>query len=115
MSSISRRVVAPGIGTLPVGLSRRVRDFWHLITGSHKVTVGLIIVVFFVLMAIFGPLLVQGNPNAFVGPVLSPPSAAFPLGTTQTGQNVLAQLLAGARETVFWSFLTGLIVTLVSI
>lgn len=108
-------VALPGIGTPPAGVGGRVRNLWRLITHNPKVAVGLIIVAFFVLIAIFGPLLVQGNPNAFVGPVLSPPSAAFPLGTTQTGQNVLAQLLAGARETVFWSFLTGLLVTLISI
>jgi ABC-type dipeptide/oligopeptide/nickel transport system permease subunit len=77
--------------------------------------VGLSIVVFFILVAIFGPLLLHTDPNAFSPDTLQPPSAAHWLGTTQTGQDIFTQLVYGARTTIFWGLLTGLLVTILSI
>lgn len=44
----------------------------------------------------------------------APPSATHPLGTTDIGQDVLAQLLVGGRGSLFVGFLVGLIGTALS-
>src|SRR5438874_6436710 len=106
----------PGAGafsTITVG--GRLRDVWRMLTLNPKVMVGLCIIVFFILVAIFGPLFLHHDPNALSSDTLQPPSAAHWLGTTQTGQDVFTQVIYGSRTTIFWGFVTGLVVTLLSI
>ncbi len=60
--------------------------------------VGAVIVLFFVLMAIVGPLLAPHDPNALdYSAVLAPPSRSFPFGTDDTGRDIFSRVLAGAR------------------
>src|SRR5581483_5277694 len=61
----------------------RLRDFWRLLTQNPKAFTGVCIVLFFVLVAIFGPLFIHTNPSAFSSDVLSPPDSQHWLGTTQ--------------------------------
>jgi peptide/nickel transport system permease protein len=82
---------------------------------SRKTYVGFALLGFFVLLAIFGPLLAPYDPSANVGPTLAGPSSAHLLGTTQNNQDVLSQLLVGARTTLFVGFLAGIIATALSI
>src|SRR5579884_1249767 len=65
----------------------RLRDLWRLLTHNPKAFAGVCIVLFFVLVAIFGPLFIHSNPSAFSSDVLSPPDSQHWLGTTQTGQD----------------------------
>lgn len=44
-----------------------------------------------------GPMVYQVQPTAVAGPLESPPSQIFPLGTDAYGKDVLAQLMAGVR------------------
>jgi peptide/nickel transport system permease protein len=82
---------------------------------SIKIRVGLGILGFFVLLAIFGPLLVHTDPQGFGPDVLSPPSAKHWLGTTQTGQDVFAQVIDGARMTMLVGFSVGALATTLSV
>jgi peptide/nickel transport system permease protein len=93
----------------------RLRDLWRLLTQNPKSFAGVCIVLFFVLVAIFGPLFIHTNPSAFSSDVLSPPSSQHWLGTTQTGQDVFSQLVVGTRVSILLGFLTGLLVTILSI
>jgi peptide/nickel transport system permease protein len=104
----------PGVGT-PSPVGGRLRDFWRIVTVNRKVTIGFFIIVFFVLVSIFGPLLVHQDPNALSNETLMPPSAQHWLGTTQTGQDVFAQLVYGTQSSIFWGFLTGVAVTIISL
>lgn len=111
-------VAAPmpgGGGFAFVTVGGRMRDLWRLLTLNPKVMVGSAIIVFFLLVAIFGPLLLHTDPNALSSDILQPPTGAHWLGTTQTGQDVFAQLIYGSRTTIFLGLLTGLVVTLLSI
>src|SRR5260221_8220887 len=74
-----------------------LRSLWRMATANGKVTIGLVIVAFFVLLALIGPLFVASNPNAFGSDISLSPSGAHPLGTTSYGQDVLAQVVVGAR------------------
>jgi peptide/nickel transport system permease protein len=88
--------------------SLSVLRFW-------KIRVGLGIVGFFVLVAIFAPLLAHQDPQAFSSDALDAPSVAHWMGTTQTGQDVFSQLVYGTRLTLLVGFTVGVIATTVSV
>jgi ABC-type dipeptide/oligopeptide/nickel transport system permease subunit len=60
---------------------------------------GALLLACFAVMALVGPLFV-GDPTAYVDRPLLPPSAEHWLGTNGQGQDVLAQLVHGARTTL---------------
>ena len=93
----------------------RLRDVWRLVTLNRKVTIGASIICIFVLIAIFGPLLVQGDPNALGPDTLVGPSSTHWLGTTQTGQDVFTQLIDGTRTSLILGFVIGILATALSV
>ena len=96
-------------------LVSRLRTLWRIFTINRKATIGMCIVLFFVLVALIGPLFIHTDPSAFSNDVLVPPSAAHWLGTTQTGQDIFSQLVVGTRVSILWGFATGLVVTALSV
>ncbi|TDE89194.1 dipeptide/oligopeptide/nickel ABC transporter permease/ATP-binding protein [Occultella glacieicola] len=82
---------------------------------SGKVRAGLIIAVFFVLLAVFGPLLTSYSPQASGTDLLQPPSGTHWLGTTQTGQDVFAQFVYGARISLGVGLVAGILSQIVSV
>ena len=82
---------------------------------SAKMRLGLGIVGFFFVVALAGPLVVHTDPTAFSADQLQPPSLAHWLGTTQTGQDVFAQVVLGARATLLVGFATGALATTLSV
>src|SRR5262249_7804408 len=96
-------------------LGARLRSLWHLATFNSKVTIGLVIVLFFVLLALFGPLIAGTDAKAFGSDLHVSPSGAHLLGTTSYGQDVLDQVMIGARISVALGFITGIITTIISV
>jgi peptide/nickel transport system permease protein len=84
-------------------------------TMNRKATVGIAIVLFFMLVGLIGPFFMRSDPNAITNDALLPPLATHWLGTTQTGQDIFTQLIDGTRTSVFWGFATGLVVTAISV
>ena len=95
--------------------ARTLHGVWRLLTLNRKVSFGFAIVGFFLLMAIFGPLLVRQDPTAFGDAILDPPSAAHWLGTNLSGQDVFTQLIVGARASIALGFIAGGITTIISV
>jgi peptide/nickel transport system permease protein len=95
-----------------VGTVRRVGRF---LRQNPRALVGLAIVAVFVLGALLAPVLLPGNPSAMLANPSSPPSWAYPLGTTDQGQNVLAELVGGARTSLMVGLIAGLLTTLLSV
>jgi peptide/nickel transport system permease protein len=93
----------------------RLSALWRFVTTNRKVTIGMVIVAFFVLVALFGPLLIHQDPTEFTEDLLQPPSTAHWLGTTQNGQDVFAQLVVGTRVSVALGFIVGMLTTAVSV
>lgn len=117
MQAVKQDVTPPPPGTLsvvPAPPVRRARSglFWQLVS-NRKAAVGLGIVVFFVLTALLGPVLMKNDPGAFVGNPTESPSLEFPFGTTAQGQDVLAQTIAGARTSLAVGFIVGLAVMVI--
>ena len=73
---------------------------------------GLVVVVVYAVAAVVGPWLI-GDPGALVGVPLQPPSLAHWLGTTGQGQDVLAQLVVGTRNSLLVGLVTGVVVVVV--
>lgn len=81
---------------------------------SRYLTAGSVILAVFVLAGIFGPFF-TGDANAFSTDKLAHPSFSHWLGTTQTGQDVFAQLVQSTRGTLVVGVGAGLIATVVSV
>src|SRR6516164_3980089 len=84
---------------------------------SPKIIIGLVMLGFFLLLAIVGPWLAPYSPGASVSTtngVPQPPSAAHLLGTTQLQQDVFSQLLVGGRSMLVVALLAGAIATVLS-
>jgi peptide/nickel transport system permease protein len=80
-----------------------------------KTKVGLVLLVLFVILAIVGPYVAPDDPSAVSADLLSPPSHAHLLGTTQSGQDVLSQVLVGARTTLWVALAAGALATAIAI
>jgi peptide/nickel transport system permease protein len=85
-----------------------MRSFARRYTRSWTGVVGLTILALIILAAIFGPALYGINPFDMNGRPNLPPSRAFPLGTDVSGRDVLAELFAGARVSLFVGFAASL-------
>lgn len=92
---------------------RRARDFTARFLGRTDGLVGLVILLFFTLLALF--------PSLFVGPLqgvlsatgapLEPPSVTYPFGTDELGRDLLNLTVHGARI----SMIIGLMATIITI
>jgi peptide/nickel transport system permease protein len=80
----------------------------NVITSNPKISVGVGIVAFFVLTALAAPLLTPYNPDASIVIGSLPPSPAHILGTSGLGQDMLAQLVYGARLTLTIGFVAAI-------
>jgi peptide/nickel transport system permease protein len=72
----------------------------------------------FILAAVIGPLVTPYDPsfqNPAPGESLAGPSAAHLLGTTQSGQDVLSQLLVGIRLTLELAVIVGVAATVLAV
>ncbi len=103
------------ITSRPISSLALVHNAWRFVTSNGKVATGSAIIGFFVLVAIVGPLFVHQNPNLFTNQILLQPSAAHPLGTNQGGQDVFSQLVIGTRSSLFWAFVAGVLVMIISV
>jgi len=84
-----------------------------LLRGSPSGMIGLFILVFFTLIAIFGPWIAPQDPAAassYSDQILAAPSSAHWLGTDENGRDVLSLLILGTRI----SMIVGISAALVS-
>lgn len=80
---------------------------------KNKIAVlGLGILLFFLIMAIFAPLLSPHDPWALGTPYL-PPGGEHPLGTNDIGQDLLSELIYGARISLFIGFFAAFLATVI--
>ena len=75
--------------------------------GISPLRVGLILFAVILLTAILAPYLAPYDPMALTGDVLSPPSAAHPLGTDNYGRDLLSRVMHGARTSLLIGFLAA--------
>jgi peptide/nickel transport system permease protein len=99
-----------GAAELELGPRGKRSETLYFAFHNRKLVVGLSVVAFFLVLAIFGPLFTNGDPFAFDSPLGEPPSSEYWLGTTSSGQDVYAQFVYGLRA----SFIVGALAALVA-
>ncbi len=87
-------------------------SFWGIYSQNKMGLIGLVILIIFTLMALFGPLLVEITTMAVddVTQVLHPPTGNFWLGTDDLGKDIFAGVIIGSRV----SLLVGVAATAIS-
>lgn len=88
---------AAGLAALSA-TERKQRTWWQMLLKQRLALTGMIIIGFFLLMAIFGPLFAPYSPTE-MAPSASrqAPSAAHWFGTDEFGRDIFTRLLYGAR------------------
>jgi peptide/nickel transport system permease protein len=109
--AISRMLALP----FHVRFWHSMQAVWHALTVNRKVASGTAIVGFFLVVALFGPFFLHGNPNLYTHDANLPPSGAHWLGTTSLGQDIFGQLILGTQVSVLWGFFSGILVTIFSL
>jgi peptide/nickel transport system permease protein len=92
---------------------KSLANIWRNLPLKAKIGVGLF--GFFLLAAIIGPQVEPYDPNAQTPLTMTAPSAQHFFGTTQTGQDILSQVLTGIRLTLELAFIVGVIATGLSV
>jgi ABC-type dipeptide/oligopeptide/nickel transport system permease subunit len=108
-TAIGLDATVPAVSSKPV--TERLLLRW---LRAPKIVVGFAIVLFFVLVAVLGPMIYTKSPSAITPDMLQGPSAAHPFGTTQNGQDVLAEMINGTGATLLVGFGAGAVATFLS-
>ncbi|MBE7732585.1 ABC transporter permease [Devosia faecipullorum] len=80
---------------------------------NRKALIGLVIVLLYVAVAVFGPMLLNLDPMQRVGRPHQPPSPDEWFGTTRMGRDVFAQVIYGTRTSLAVGFFAGIIIVLI--
>jgi peptide/nickel transport system permease protein len=104
----------------PIALPGRILAviFPHWLRGilrNRKAAVGVAILLAFVVIGVFAPVIAPTNPTRMVGRPHEAPSAEHPFGTTRQGQDVFAQIVHGTGTSLSVGFLTGTVVMVIAI
>ena len=91
---------------------RRPRRWLRLVRRRKAATVGAVMLVLFVLMALFAQWLMPYDPYTQVGPVFGTPSPAHPLGLDDGGYDVVSLLIQGGRISMVVGFAATLVATI---
>jgi peptide/nickel transport system permease protein len=109
-------------GTGPAATAQRrsqagqaVGRLWRAVRGNRKAAIGAILLVIFAFMAVFPWLITHDPPEAEIYAKSLGPSAHHLFGTTSFGQDIFAQFVWGARETMIIAVVSGLISTALSV
>ncbi len=92
--------------------SKKARHFMQVYKENKVGMLGLIILGFFIFLAVAAPIIAPHRPDElWLGPPLSAPSREFLLGTDELGRDILSLLIYGTRV----SLLVGIAGTLLSV
>ncbi len=84
-----------------------MKDFLKLLRSSPwSARFGMAVIVFYVFIAIFGPMLTPYGESEIVGAEFEPRGGEFVLGTDNLGRDMMTRLIYGARNTIGIAFVT---------
>jgi oligopeptide/dipeptide ABC transporter ATP-binding protein len=90
-------------------------QLWMRLLRSPLTLSGLIITVIFLVLAVIGPWISPYDPSAVSDAATAAPSASHWLGTTQNGQDILSQMLYGARASMLVGLGSAVVTTVLSV
>jgi len=113
------------VQTIPDSKAKRgnpLTSFWlglpswmRSILKNKKALVGVTILVFYILVALFANQIAINDPTRMVGRPHQPPSEEFAFGTSRQGQDISSQLVHGTVTTLRVGFVTGTIIIVIAI
>lgn len=95
--------------TLLLSPPKRLARVWRRSSGSRLGILGATILAVFALVAIFAPVVAPHDPSAQTGLPFHGPTVRHLLGTNDIGQDILSELIFGARISLAIGFLAALI------
>ena len=100
----------------PLEITRRPgADLWRAVAGNRKAVAGVLLLGFFLVLAIFpGQIAPYSGTAESFGRGLGPSSAHW-FGTTAYGQDVLSQLIWGTRQSIIIAFAVGGLATAIAV
>lgn len=104
----ARRIVARDRRGRSARLNRLLRPILHTRSGQ----VGAVLLVVFVVVAVFGRWIAPQDPNApssFSSDILAGPSGAHWLGTDENGRDVLSELILGTQTSMLIGFVAAMV------
>jgi peptide/nickel transport system permease protein len=115
-TGIDDAAVAPAASGRKTGRpGRSGGNLWRAVRTNRKAMAGSIILLIFVILAVIPQWLAPGDPGAEIYVRSAGPSAQHLLGTTAYGQDILAEVIWGARPALLISIVAGLFATLLSV
>jgi peptide/nickel transport system permease protein len=108
---------------IPTQVVARKRSTWlailagtgRILTSNYKAAIGALILLGFIILAIFAPMIAPYAPDNNNFLPSAPPSHAHLLGTTSYGQDILSQLIYGTRESLLLALIAGFVATVLSV
>jgi peptide/nickel transport system permease protein len=94
---------------------RAFSRIWRAVRHNKKAATGAVILLIFSIMALIPGQIAHDNPQAFAYGRSLGPSLHHLFGTTASGQDIFAQVIWGARETLVIALVSGVLSTLLSI
>jgi peptide/nickel transport system permease protein len=91
-----------------------LRRVWRAVRSNKKAATGAVVLLIFSVMALIPGQIAHDNPQSFQYGRSLGPSIHHLLGTTATGQDIFAQVIWGARETLVIALVSGVLSTLLS-
>jgi oligopeptide/dipeptide ABC transporter ATP-binding protein len=116
MTTLTATTAADGEAQAPgTGQRRRGVKFWRAVRHNRKATAGALLLLFFLVLAVFPG---QIAPYSGTAEIFQPglgPSGAHWFGTTAYGQDVLSQLIWGTRQSLIIAFAVGALATCIAV
>ena len=88
---------------------------WRALRHNRRAVAGALIFALFCLVALLAPVIVPYSPTDINFTPLLHPSASHLLGTTENGEDILSQLIWGARASLFVGLVSGVLISLVQL
>ena len=120
MSSLGAtdQLATPPVGPAPMVAEARQgrwRDLWGAITRSKKAMAGMLLLLFFGVLAVFPSQIAPYSPTAKIFPPALGPSSKHWLGTTTLGEDIFSQLIWGTRLSLVIALAVGAIATILAV
>src|SRR5262249_7637859 len=112
------QLATPPVGPAPMvaqGGRGRWRDVWRAISRNKKALVGVLLLLVFVVLAIFPGQIAPYNGQAEIFLPALPPSHAHLLGTTSLGQDIFSQVIWGTRLSLVIALAVGGLATALAV
>jgi len=92
-----------------------LRNLVSAIGSNRKAVAGVVLLVFFALVALLAPFISPYDPNKLEFQQMLQPSTQHLLGTTGAGQDIFSQLIWSSRETLVLAVIAGVMTTAISV